>query len=350
MLSGPAAEFFFEGRSAEYSLLFDSETPRSPRGRSPAHLAGTRHRRAARATGGVLNLDGNAHPHRAPAARLPAVGPYRTLPSSSHHYRSHAADAGHGANAHFNEGHGANAHFNEATSSIASLPAGCTSDEQGVDGLRNAVTNYELLRELLFLPVQKLRQASDEGKLDLAFLQSCVYAALMVNNQNVLAELAGIVREGRTGQTSLLSRVKVRQDDAATMLQNLWRAKHARGKVVALFRQRLAERAMAGRCLVLGAINLDLKGEVGHHPWPQEGTSVTDVGTFASAPGGKGANEAVAVAKLGVPVYLVGRVGEDELGVGVRENFARVNGGYMSGSGKLNVQGRRWSTRPHHTT
>eukprot|EP00966_Prymnesium_polylepis_P244749 5661244-Prymnesium_polylepis.2 len=59
--------------------------------------------------------------------------------------------------------------------------------------------------------------------------------------------------------------------------------------------------------------------------WPQGGTSATDVGTFESSPGGKGANEAVAVAKLGIHVSLVGRVGEDELGTGVRENFSKVN-------------------------
>ena len=38
------------------------------------------------------------------------------------------------------------------------------------------------------------------------------------------------------------------------------------------------------------------------------------MGLFVSAPGGKGANEAVQIARLGVHATLVGRIGDDELG------------------------------------
>ena len=63
--------------------------------------------------------------------------------------------------------------------------------------------------------------------------------------------------------------------------------------------------------VVLGSINLDLTIEVPHLPVKGE-TTIGD--RFFSAAGGKGANQAVAVAKLGVPVRLIGQVGKDTFG------------------------------------
>jgi ribokinase len=61
---------------------------------------------------------------------------------------------------------------------------------------------------------------------------------------------------------------------------------------------------------VVGSINLDLVARVGRLPRAGE----TLVGTgFARVPGGKGANQAVAAARLGARVTLVGAVGEDPL-------------------------------------
>jgi ribokinase len=61
---------------------------------------------------------------------------------------------------------------------------------------------------------------------------------------------------------------------------------------------------------VVGSINLDLVARC--ERLPLAGETVTDA-TFARHPGGKGANQAVAAARLGADVALVGRVGEDEL-------------------------------------
>ena len=63
--------------------------------------------------------------------------------------------------------------------------------------------------------------------------------------------------------------------------------------------------------VVFGSINLDLTIEVPRLPVKGE-TVVGD--RFFSAAGGKGANQAVAIAKLGVPVSLVGQVGQDTFG------------------------------------
>lgn len=59
---------------------------------------------------------------------------------------------------------------------------------------------------------------------------------------------------------------------------------------------------------VVGSINADLTVNVGRHPTPGETLMGSGGGITA---GGKGANQAVAAAKLGTPVVLVGAVGTD---------------------------------------
>jgi ribokinase len=59
---------------------------------------------------------------------------------------------------------------------------------------------------------------------------------------------------------------------------------------------------------VVGSINLDLVVTVERHPAPGE---TVMGGDRRELPGGKGANQAVAVARLGAPVAMVGRVGPD---------------------------------------
>jgi ribokinase len=74
------------------------------------------------------------------------------------------------------------------------------------------------------------------------------------------------------------------------------------------------------RITVVGSINLDLVVRAERLPRPGETLSGAQ---FARVPGGKGANQAVAAARLGAEVALVGCVGDDELGAeavaGLRE-------------------------------
>ena len=63
--------------------------------------------------------------------------------------------------------------------------------------------------------------------------------------------------------------------------------------------------------VVFGSINLDLVIEVPHLPIEGE-TVIGD--RFFSAAGGKAANQAVAISKLGTQVSLVGQVGDDTFG------------------------------------
>jgi ribokinase len=63
--------------------------------------------------------------------------------------------------------------------------------------------------------------------------------------------------------------------------------------------------------VVVGSVNADLVVTVGRLPRP--GETVTG-GTFARFGGGKGANQAVAAARAGARVAIVGAVGADDLG------------------------------------
>ncbi|MFO7545399.1 MAG: ribokinase [Trueperaceae bacterium] len=69
------------------------------------------------------------------------------------------------------------------------------------------------------------------------------------------------------------------------------------------------------RVTVVGSANVDLVVRVPRHPAPGE----TVLGSaYQRHPGGKGANQAVAAARLGAEVRFVGRVGDDEFGARLR--------------------------------
>jgi ribokinase len=84
------------------------------------------------------------------------------------------------------------------------------------------------------------------------------------------------------------------------------------------------------RLTVVGSINVDLVARAERLPRP--GETVTGA-TFSRVPGGKGANQAVAAARLGVDVTFIGCIGEDEsalvelIGAGVNlDRMKRVSG------------------------
>jgi ribokinase len=70
--------------------------------------------------------------------------------------------------------------------------------------------------------------------------------------------------------------------------------------------------------LVVGSINMDLVATAPHIPAAGE----TILGTgFQTHPGGKGANQAVAAARLGCTVQMIGQLGSDDIGKQLREGL-----------------------------
>lgn len=84
---------------------------------------------------------------------------------------------------------------------------------------------------------------------------------------------------------------------------------------------------------VFGSINMDLVVRTPRLPAP--GETLTGR-TFFTVPGGKGANQAVACARLGVPTRMVGRVGDDGFGEQLR---ASLRGYGVNDAGVLTTPG-----------
>jgi ribokinase len=74
-----------------------------------------------------------------------------------------------------------------------------------------------------------------------------------------------------------------------------------------------------GRVFVAGSINMDVVATASRHPRVGETVAGQAVHYF---PGGKGANQAVAAAKLGAAVTLIGRLGTDAFGQQLRAFLA----------------------------
>ena len=74
-----------------------------------------------------------------------------------------------------------------------------------------------------------------------------------------------------------------------------------------------------GRVFVAGSINMDVVATAGRHPKIGETVAGSAVHYF---PGGKGANQAVAAAKLGAATTLIGRLGTDGFGAQLRAFLA----------------------------
>jgi ribokinase len=76
---------------------------------------------------------------------------------------------------------------------------------------------------------------------------------------------------------------------------------------------------MSGRVIVVGSVNVDL---VAHGPrLPSPGETVTGA-EFSRHHGGKGANQAVAAARLGATTAFVGALGDDDFGADARSALA----------------------------
>ena len=78
---------------------------------------------------------------------------------------------------------------------------------------------------------------------------------------------------------------------------------------------------MTAKITVVGSLNMDLVVRASRIPAPGETIIGSD---FRPVPGGKGANQAVAAARLGVQVAMVGRLGQDAFADSLRDNLAKA--------------------------
>jgi ribokinase len=98
-----------------------------------------------------------------------------------------------------------------------------------------------------------------------------------------------------------------------------------------------------GRVFVAGSINMDVVATADRHPRIGETVAGRAVLYF---PGGKGANQAVAAAKLGAPTTLIGRLGRDAFGdelktflalQGIDLNFLQQTAGVHTGTAIITI-------------
>jgi len=75
---------------------------------------------------------------------------------------------------------------------------------------------------------------------------------------------------------------------------------------------------MQSSIVVVGSLNLDLVARVARLPSPGETITGEDFNTFC---GGKGANQAVALARLGAPVKMIGKLGSDSFAAQLRDGL-----------------------------
>ena len=95
------------------------------------------------------------------------------------------------------------------------------------------------------------------------------------------------------------------------------------------------------KILVVGSLVMDLI--VSTDTFPHSGETV-EGRSFQSAPGGKGANQAIQAARLGADVTMVGKVGDDFFGqvllksiqaAGIHAEHLKVGSGYASAIGNI---------------
>ncbi len=88
---------------------------------------------------------------------------------------------------------------------------------------------------------------------------------------------------------------------------------------------------MTAHLVIAGSLNMDLVIRAPRHPQPGETLTGS---AFLTIPGGKGANQAVAAARLGADVTMIGKVGQDAFGDALSANLAAagVDAGHVTRS------------------
>lgn len=218
--------------------------------------------------------------------------------------------------------------FRRAPSASASRAEGPSSE---VEYIFWQVRNSEALTRNIIRPMEVAMNRRERR--ELAFIRAYTYVCLRLHDEQLLSQLEDELSDSKSQMQLAYQDVNL----AATNLQRVVRG---------MLRKRSVARCLAVRKLVIpaedcriasvcvfGSINMDMRAETtGALPLAGRGVATTEVGKFSSAPGGKGANEAVAVARLGLETHLIGRVGRDDMGRSLIGHLQSVGGGKLSTS------------------
>jgi hypothetical protein len=106
--------------------------------------------------------------------------------------------------------------------------------------LHEVLANHEVLREALLVPIASLRNRqaiSRDAARELAFVQATVYAALMVDDEKLLNQLSGEIRDLGGGDSGLLPLQQHISEvaTAAAMLQKRWRSRRTAKLLLSVF-------------------------------------------------------------------------------------------------------------------
>ena len=125
------------------------------------------------------------------------------------------------------------------------------------------------------------------------------------------ARLRGRPRAETSSAERSTSRARSGRGRAAAMTRQPACGAAAPARTWGIAQEASIHRVQPVRVVVVGSLNMDLIVNVAHIPKPGE-TVIGD--RFFRAAGGKGANQAVAAARLGAQVSMIGRVGHDSFG------------------------------------
>jgi len=92
--------------------------------------------------------------------------------------------------------------------------------------------------------------------------------------------------------------------------------------LLAGFGMRCDRKMIGSRILIVGSLNIDMVLKIDRMPETGENLFARE---FSMFPGGKGNNQAIACARLGLMVYMVGKTGDDDFGVRLRLNLEQEN-------------------------
>ena len=151
------------------------------------------------------------------------------------------------------------------------------------------------------------------AKAELAYLMALCYTTLLVGDAHLVDELVAQARS----RHALLETSHGFVASAAIDIQRAMRGSLARRQIATRM-----QHVGASRVLVFGSLNIDLKASV-NGDWAHTGAT-SFLGNFSALPGGKGLNQAVDCARLGVKTHLIGLVGRDNLSAVLLEFLSSI--------------------------